>query len=193
MRDTMHGEKEIKSAQRILQDMPEPYNKLQLFSIYSISRSFLSSSSLRAGVLATTNIPDDISAQLLKYKSIDLCSLVPGQVALDIIMNQDMERIFGKKFSDRYYNSIEYVNRKVVETKEKIFKIKRDNYVMQPTDAGISLFTRLDGINSKLFIQEYYRKYNEGLVAPGSLYGEGRDNYVNILINPEGDYSFLKH
>ena len=47
-------------------------------------------------------------------------------------------------------------------------------------------------LNVLSFIRNYYKNYNEGLVSPGHLYGSGNEEYVNILINPDGDYGFLK-
>lgn len=55
---------------------------------------------MQAGVLDTMNISPNVSSQLYKYKSVDLCSNVPGQILIDLCLNKSED--FGEEFMKKY-------------------------------------------------------------------------------------------
>lgn len=79
--------KKFVSIKKILSEMAEPYNQLELFSFHSTSKGFLGECGLRGGYMELTNIDTDVIAQIVKLKSIYLCSNTTGQIATDLLVN----------------------------------------------------------------------------------------------------------
>ncbi len=84
-------------------------------NIFSKLKFLRFSGGIQAGILDTMNILEDITNQLYKYKSLDLCSGVPGQVLIDLCLNKSQE--FGEEFTNKY---IEGLNKNI----EKLIKMK---------------------------------------------------------------------
>ena len=74
---TPSQDERFKSFRHIVNKMN---SKQELFSIYSASKGPFYQQSLRAGLLDFMNLEEQVSMQMYKYKSIDLCSGVPGQI-----------------------------------------------------------------------------------------------------------------
>lgn len=181
---------------KVLQDMGGQISKeVTLFSIYGLTRGLPNMSSLRTGLIITNNLDPFVHEQLTKYKSIDLCSSVVSQIGFDIIHSQNYEHLFGKEFADKYDKSIKEVKSKLISTKNKIMNqiTTNDHLYAHDIECGNSIFTKLNYLNSNIFIQKYYSDSgaHENVVSPGSMYGTNRDDYINIIINPNFDYSFL--
>ena len=79
------------SFKKVLRDMEAgagaKAGALQLVSFHSISKGFTGECGLRGGYFETTNIPEDTKAQILKLASVSLCSSVPGQIAVGLMVN----------------------------------------------------------------------------------------------------------
>jgi aspartate/methionine/tyrosine aminotransferase len=74
---TPSQDERFKSFRHIINKMK---SKQELFSVYSASKGPFYQQSLRAGLLDFMNLDEQVAMQLYKYKSIDLCSAVPGQI-----------------------------------------------------------------------------------------------------------------
>ena len=183
----------FESTIAVLNSLGEPYkSKVELFEIYSSSKGYPNVSSIRSACFTTVNIDPQVNAEIYKYKSIDLCSSVPSQVVFDMCINKNMFRLLGTEFKRKYDDSIVPIKQKLINTKDIILKSKNENFEIGNIDSGYNMFTKLKSTDTRSFITNYYKKYNEGLVSPGYLYGKGNEEYVNILINPNGDYGFLR-
>lgn len=58
--------------------MKEPYNKCQLISFHSASKGQLGECGLRGGYMHFTNIDEKVRDEMIKIKSICLCSNTVG-------------------------------------------------------------------------------------------------------------------
>jgi aspartate/methionine/tyrosine aminotransferase len=107
------------SFRSVINSMPAPFNKLELFSTHSASKSNLFNSGARAGYLNTLNITPEIKNQLYKHISMDICSGLPGQIMMDLTLTPPSmeEGIFTPEFIQRYNASIrlsKHIHREIV-------------------------------------------------------------------------------
>lgn len=107
LQDIVH-EGEFISFRSVINSMPSPYNKLELFSTHSASKSNLFNSGARAGYLNTLNILPEVKSQLYKHISMDICSALPGQIMMDLTLSPPSQEdgIFSKDFIQKYNASI---------------------------------------------------------------------------------------
>lgn len=118
LQDLVH-EGEFISFRSVINSMPAPYNKLELLSTHSASKSNLFNSGARAGYLNTMNIQPDVKAQLYKHISMDICSALPGQIMMDLTLTPPSieEGIFSHEFINKYKASIrlsKHIHREIV-------------------------------------------------------------------------------
>ncbi len=73
---------------------------------------------IQAGILDTMNILPNVSNQLYKYKSIDLCSGVPGQILIDLCLNKPQN--FGEDFMKKYNEGLNSNNEKIIRLKNAL-------------------------------------------------------------------------
>ena len=187
---------EFQTTLKVLQNMPSPIsNKQVLFSVTGLTRGFPNLSSLRSGLVHTYNLDEFVHSQTLKYKSIDLCSSILSQIAYDLVYGHDYREEFGKEFGDKYYQSIDHINKIVLDKKDSILKILKNNpkklFNVQDIDAGNNLFIKFNELSMTAFLNKYYEKFGKDILNPGNLYGFNRDNYVCLTVDPESDYDFL--
>lgn len=64
------------------------------------------------------NILPTVSNQLYKYKSIDLCSGVPGQILVDLCLNKPQG--FGEDFTKKYDEGLNKNNEKIIKMKKAL-------------------------------------------------------------------------
>lgn len=64
-----------------------PYNQGELLSVHSTSKGVIGECGLRGGYMEMVNLHPDIRAQLLKLKSINLCSNTVGQLMTEMMVN----------------------------------------------------------------------------------------------------------
>lgn len=107
------------SFRNVIKSMPSPYNKLELFSTHSASKSNLFNSGARAGYLNTLNILPAVKSQLYKHISMDICSGLPGQIMMDLTLTPPSleEGIFSREFINKYKASImlsKHIHREIV-------------------------------------------------------------------------------
>lgn len=137
LQDLVHNG-DFLSFRSIINSMPEPYNKLELLSTHSASKSNLFNSGARAGYLNTLNIMPDVKAQLYKHISMDICSGLPGQIMMDLTLTPPSieEGIFSHEFIYRYKDSIKlskHIHKNIVMdvgdalSKSKLFTFNQPN------------------------------------------------------------------
>jgi hypothetical protein len=64
------------------------------------------------------NILPDVANQLYKYKSIDLCSGVSGQILIDLCLNKPEE--FGEEFMKKYDEGFHLNIQKIIKLKNSL-------------------------------------------------------------------------
>ena len=72
-------------------DMGEEGKGAQIASFHSISKGFFGECGRRGGYLHTMGFDEAVHAQLVKLWSINICSNIDGQIALDIMVNPPKE------------------------------------------------------------------------------------------------------
>jgi alanine transaminase len=67
--------------------MPAPYRDVEMFSFHSTSKGLMGECGIRGGYTEMSNISNDVKEQLLKLKSIFLCSNSTGQLMTELMVN----------------------------------------------------------------------------------------------------------
>ena len=76
------------SARKALGQMPPAIaNSLEVISFHSTSKGVVGECGLRGGYMEAHNIAADVIEELYKLSAINLCSNLPGQVALGVMVN----------------------------------------------------------------------------------------------------------
>nr|AJP75146.1 alanine aminotransferase [Leptinotarsa decemlineata] len=75
------------SFKRVMHDMGEPYNKMELASFMTASKGYMGECGLRGGYAEVLNMDPDVKKQYLKAITAMLCSTVFGQATLDCVVN----------------------------------------------------------------------------------------------------------
>ncbi|KAK3102619.1 hypothetical protein FSP39_012706 [Pinctada imbricata] len=75
------------SFKKVLMEMDDPYNKMELASFMSASKGFMGECGFRGGYSEVINLQPDVKACLLKSISAKLCPPILGQVVMDCIVN----------------------------------------------------------------------------------------------------------
>lgn len=192
------AQKKYVSTAEVLKSMPDEIRYgTTVYTILGLTRRMPNMSSIRSGACYVHNINKDVSTQLIKYKSIDICSSVISQIAFDIINVQNLKKRFGEEFSNKYFEGIINAKKEISTTKDKLVKLLNSNpknhYFVNDIESGINLFSRVNSLKVNQIIEKYYKseKSYHNLLSPGTLYGSNRENYLNIVINNSVDYSFL--
>lgn len=73
------------SFARVMSELGE--KEVSLFSFHSCSKGYLGECGQRAGYMEVRNLPDDARAQITKLQSIILCSNLPGQVLVYLLVS----------------------------------------------------------------------------------------------------------
>ncbi|HVG93098.1 MAG TPA: aminotransferase class I/II-fold pyridoxal phosphate-dependent enzyme [Planctomycetota bacterium] len=72
------------SFARVLHDLNE--RDVSLFSFHSVSKGYLGECGHRGGYLEHRNLAEDVAQELTKLQSISLCSNIPGQIAVHVMV-----------------------------------------------------------------------------------------------------------
>uniref|UniRef100_UPI00358EF1D1 alanine aminotransferase 2-like n=1 Tax=Myxine glutinosa TaxID=7769 RepID=UPI00358EF1D1 len=76
------------SFKKVLFEMgPEFSNKVELSSYHSTSKGYVGECGFRGGYMELVNMDPEVKTQLVKLVSVRLCSPVPGQASMDIVVN----------------------------------------------------------------------------------------------------------
>lgn len=80
------------SFKKVLYEMgPEYFNNVELVSFHSTSKGYTGECGFRGGYMEVLNMDPNVKAQLVKLLSVRLCPPVPGQAAMDVIVNPPKE------------------------------------------------------------------------------------------------------
>lgn len=81
-------QKEFVSFRSVLETMsPEIRRNCELASLNSTSKGLYGESGFRGGYLYLHNFNPEVVKQIIKLKSVNLCSNVPGQIMVDCLVN----------------------------------------------------------------------------------------------------------
>ena len=88
-RDNFYKENAVFSSfRKVLENMPtQVKNNCELASLHSASKGLVGESGLRGGYLYMHNFNPKVLEQLVKLKSISLCSSTPGQAMVELMCN----------------------------------------------------------------------------------------------------------
>lgn len=75
------------SFNEVREKLGEPYSKLELCSFHSISKGIIGECGLRGGYAHCVNLDEAIMEQIVKLRSINLCSNTVGQIMVDLMCN----------------------------------------------------------------------------------------------------------
>ncbi|XP_050099144.1 alanine aminotransferase 1 [Anopheles aquasalis] len=75
------------SFKKVMMEMGEPYNKMELCSFMSCSKGYMGECGIRGGYAEIVNLCPDVRAMLLKCISAQLCPTTAGQAVLDCVVN----------------------------------------------------------------------------------------------------------
>lgn len=178
-------EGEFLSFRKVVSEMPHPYNKLELFSTHSASKSNLFNSGARAGYLDLMNIDPHVKGQIYKHISMDICSGIPGQIMMDLTLTPPSlkDGFFSQEFIRRYNESIvmsKNIHKQIVKDfgdqllTSKLFSFDQPN-------AGFTFFLNF---NLKYLFK---KKNNKLLMSSESLcdtYSNKLFKAMNILCTP---------
>ncbi|XP_029646883.1 alanine aminotransferase 1 [Octopus sinensis] len=78
---------EFFSFKKVLTEMGPDYNNVELASFMSSSKGFMGECGFRAGYFEAVNLDPEVVPYLNKSISAKLCSSVPGQALMDVIVN----------------------------------------------------------------------------------------------------------
>ena len=75
------------SFKKVLMEMPEYKDKVELFSFHSTSKGVIGECGRRGGYMEAVNIDEQVLEQVYKLLSINLCSNVMGQIGIDLMVD----------------------------------------------------------------------------------------------------------
>jgi len=75
------------SFKKVMNDMGEPYNKLEVASFMTCSKGYMGECGIRGGYAEVLNMDPDVMAMLQKSISAKLCPTVIGQACMDTVVN----------------------------------------------------------------------------------------------------------
>merc|ERR1719230_1146653 len=100
------------SFKKVLRSMPEYADKVELVSFHSTSKGIIGECGMRGGYLELTNIHPDTKDEIYKSFSVNLCSNLPGQVMVDLMVNEP-------KPGDASYESYKAEYNKIFESLQR--------------------------------------------------------------------------
>ncbi|XP_053678980.1 alanine aminotransferase 1 [Anopheles nili] len=75
------------SFKKVMMEMGEPYNKMELCSFMSCSKGYMGECGIRGGYAEIVNLCPEVRLMLLKCISAQLCPTTAGQAVLDCVVN----------------------------------------------------------------------------------------------------------
>ncbi|CCD61912.1 alanine transaminase [Caenorhabditis elegans] len=79
------------SFKKVLVEMGEPYNKMELASFHSVSKGYMGECGMRGGYVEFLNLDPEVYVLFKKMISAKLCSTVLGQAVIDAVVNPPKE------------------------------------------------------------------------------------------------------
>lgn len=75
------------SFKKVMMEMGEPYNKLEMASFLSTSKGYMGECGFRGGYGELINLDDQVEAMFHKSISAKLCPTMLGQITMDVVVN----------------------------------------------------------------------------------------------------------
>ena len=82
----IYGDKPFISFKKVINDMGKPYNEIELVSFHSTSKGVIGECGLRGGYMELCNFDEYAHGQILKLRSICLCSNTVGQITVSLLI-----------------------------------------------------------------------------------------------------------
>ncbi|CAB3408577.1 unnamed protein product [Caenorhabditis bovis] len=79
------------SFKKVVSEMGEPYNKIELASFHSVSKGYMGECGMRGGYVEFMNLDPEVYVMFKKMISAKLCSTVLGQAVIDTVVNPPKE------------------------------------------------------------------------------------------------------
>ncbi|XP_055934345.1 alanine aminotransferase 2-like [Argiope bruennichi] len=83
--------KQFHSFKKVLMELGEPYNRMELVSFMSASKGYMGECGFRSGYVELVNFSPDVKYMLFKFASAASCPNVLGQAAMYCIVNPPQE------------------------------------------------------------------------------------------------------
>ncbi|KRW98564.1 Pyridoxal phosphate-dependent transferase [Pseudocohnilembus persalinus] len=196
-------QKKFHSFKKIQASLEAPYNKGELFSVHSTSKGILGECGIRGGYMEMINVDPEVKAQLVKLKSINLCSNTTGQLMTELMCNPPSEDNGASQESIKKYNQeVEDLFNGLLSRINTVNKYLNSlkNIKSQDSEGAMYVFPQV--ILSKKAIEAAKKEgqspdlfyclnvlENTGLViVPGSGFGQVDGTYhfrITNLIRPE--------
>ncbi|RCN41944.1 aminotransferase, class I/II [Ancylostoma caninum] len=75
------------SFKKVINEMGDPYNKMELASFHSVSKGYMGECGMRGGYVEFFNLDPQVYVLFKKMISAKLCSTILGQVVMDCVVN----------------------------------------------------------------------------------------------------------
>jgi alanine transaminase len=105
----IYREKPFISFKKVINDLPSPYNEVELISFHSASKGVVGECGLRGGYMELHNIDNFTSEQILKLRSISLCSNTIGQVMTELMVNPPKEGVNSPEVVEKHNKEYDLV------------------------------------------------------------------------------------
>jgi alanine transaminase len=156
---------------------PQLRDNVELASFHSTSKGFLGECGFRGGYMELTNIDPEVADELLKKASMSLCSNVPGQIMVDLMVKPPAE-------GDHSY--MQYVSERdgiLASLKRRAAKLAEafnslEGYSCNPAQGAMYVFPRVRLPASAI-------QHAEELgIAPDAMYAEELLTATGICVVP---------
>ncbi len=97
------------SFKKTIHDMGAPYNQQELISFHSTSKGLLGECGLRGGYMELENIDPFAQSQILKLRTICLCSNTVGQIMTEVMVNPPKEGVNSAEVVEQYTREKEMI------------------------------------------------------------------------------------
>ncbi|KAK1891482.1 Alanine aminotransferase 2 [Dissostichus eleginoides] len=175
------------SFKKVLYEMgPEYFNNVELVSFHSTSKGYTGECGFRGGYMEVLNMDPQVKEQLVKLLSVRLCPPVPGQAAMDVIVNPPREHEPSyAQFIKEKSSVLDVLAQKARLTEQILNSVP--GIKCNPVQGAMYAFPRI--FMPPRAIQEAKLLEETGIcVVPGSGFGQREGTYhfrMTILPSPE--------
>lgn len=178
-------EAEFKSFRKVLLEMGQDYQDVQLVSFNSTSKGFFGECGIRGGYMEMTGFDEQVMEQIYKLFSTKLCANSAGQVITDVLVKQPQpgDPSFDL-FEEEKQSILQSLNRRATMVYEKLNSI--DGVSCNKVDGAMYAFPRVEIPESaieaaskedpNIQLDEYYclelLRQHGVCVVPGSGFGQ---------------------
>lgn len=103
----IYSDKPFISMKKIMNDMGAPFNKVELVSYHSTSKGLMGECGLRGGYMELVNFDEFAQSQIMKLRTITLCSNTVGQLMTEVMVNPPREGVNSEEVVSLYKKEYE--------------------------------------------------------------------------------------